>query len=354
MDTVIHTYKEVYTSEVVIRADGSCTRKNLMKYHIRDVINKMACFFKDSPIDLCSWLYQETSYTSLAPGSCLYVASECKTGRDTFRNSGYSIKRDPDKAEAIVVPDVRSDYYHTFNCNLVAYDPKNENLHLIYLSKPGYLLSQLTENDLVNARTFLRDTWGLEPDEVTRSEITVWFIPKCQEIMDVLQDNTKNVLYIRESKVPLSTSTKISPETLVFWENVSDNNLFVRTVCTSDWMDYPITLLVHLSCFHGDCNWFAYANGDFRRILNEIGYKAYWNLEYLFQGRNITPKDFDMLQKYVFYKLGVDENGGFVKTKTFEKIPYELRRYIRRMTAIRPMTIPSTMQLTAIENLATS
>lgn len=354
MHTTIHTYKEVYTADITLYSDGSCTKKNSMKYHIRSVINKMACLVNDSPMDLCSWLYQDTHDQSFAPGSSLYVASECKTGRDTFRNSGYSITRSPNKADAIVVPDVRADYFHTYTCNMVAYDKSNENLHLFSISKPGYLLSQLTEHDLAIVRGFLRDYCNLEPDEVNRSEIKVWFLPKCQEIMDILQGRKLNVPYIQESKVPLKTSTQITPETLVFWENISDKNLFVRTVCTSDWMDYPITLLAHLTCFYEGCNWYAYANNDFRRILKEIGYEAYWNLGYLFDNRSISPKDFDMLQKYLFYKMGVDENGGFINSKVFEQIPVELRRYLRRITAVKPMTIPGKMKLTAIENLSVS
>lgn len=355
MNTIIHTYKEVYISQIKLYTDGSCRKYNTYVYHIRDVINKMACVNVDNNWDLVSDLSEETSNTSFSPGSSLYVASECKTGRDTFRNSGYSITRSPDKADAIVVPDVRADFYHKMTCNMIAYDEKNDFLYLVGIDKPGYLVSQLTDNDLANVSTFLKNE-GLTPDEIQRENITVWFVPKCDELIDVMKGQGYNKPYIQESKVPLKTSTTISPETLVFWENIEDMNLLVRTICTSDWAKYPITTLAFLACCKDHGNLYNYANNDFRRILKAIGYEGYGNREYWgWNNRYISPEDYDMLQAYLYYKLGLEEKGGLVSAKKFEAIiPSYLRPFLKRANVLKPMPIPAAMKLSNISSLAES
>ncbi len=352
MNAVIHTYDEVYTCNITLYSDGNCKKRDLVMYHYRDVINKMACI-NLSCGNLPTELFCETSNTSFAPGSSLYVASECKTGRDTFRNSGYSITRSPEKADAIVVPDVRAEYYYCHSCNMVGYNSGNKYLYLINIEKPGYLITQLTDEDLNHVRKFLANE-NIEADDIQRAKIDVWFLPKCDELKDVLQGKKlQNIPYIQESKVPIKASTQFTPETLVFWENIDDKNLLVRTICTSDWMDYPVTLLTFLTCFKKETNWYNYANGDFRRILKSIGYESYYDPRYnLDDDRSITPKDYEMLQSYILYKLGLEATGGFVSATQFEKIvPDALQKFMRRAVALKPLDIPVRMKLGQIANL---
>ena len=356
MNTKIYTYKEVYTSVVKLYADGGCRRQDTFQFHTRDVINKMACVNVDNDLDLISELYNETSDTSIAPASSLYVVSECKTGRDTFRNSGYSITRSKDKADAIVVPDVRNNAFYTMSCNVIAKCDADDDLYLFNVDKPGYLVSQLTDTDLQNIRSYLK-TAGFTAADIQRSNIRVWFMPKCEELMNVMTNaKMPNVPYVQESMVPIKASTQFSPETLVFWENISDGNLLARTICTSDWMNYPMTLKAFLAFFKKDINWYNFANNDFRRILKSIGYEYYYNPDYIFnKDAYITPEDYEMLQSYLYYKLGLDEKGGMVNAKLFDdKIPPILRKFLRRMTATKPVTIPKRMKLRNLQEIVNS
>ena len=361
IETKIYTYKEVYTGYLKLYADGSVQRSEReWPHHVLGTINKMACVNVTNDWDLVSMLAQDTENPTISPGSTIYVASECKTGRDTFRNSGYSITRSPDKADAIVVPDVNAkSFYSVTGLSLVAYDPEKDELHLYSVSKPGYLVSQLTDTDLVSLRKYVRDK-GFEPLEVNREKITVWFIPKCDEIRDILEKRIiPNKPYIQESKVPIKASTQISPETLMFWENIDDPNLLTRTICTSDWMDYPVTLYVFLVYFkqaqNSSTNWYGYANNDFRRILKSIGYEGYVNMDWALNAeRMISPKDYEMLQSYLMMHLGLDENGGFISSSAFAKIHKCLRPFLRQRVAVKPMTIPAKMRLEDLYKLATS
>lgn len=351
MDVNIHTYKELYYLTVHIDGEGRCRRDDPMKYHIRDVINKMACYSTESCYDLVSVLYHQTESGSIPHGGKLFVSSCCKTGRDTFRNSGYSITRSPDNADAIVIPDVRGSFYLKLGCNFVAKDEKNDELFLVTVDKPAYGKAELDDREIDAVRLYLKTALALEVDEVDNTDIKVVFIPKCDEIVDVLKNNTLNKPYIQESKVQIHPSTTISPETLLFWENIDDPNLLVRTICTSDWNKYPMTILALLyGKPNGSSNWFNHANGDFRRILNAIGYKSYSSFQYAANDKFISPEDFKMLQGYMYLKLGIDGNGGFVGTKTYNSVvPSGVDALLQKKVVLKPLEIPTSMKLSDIK-----
>lgn len=350
MNAIIHTYKEVYMDDIRLYSDGHCSPLNSYKYHIREVINKMACFVEDG--DLLSQVYEETEDTSFAPGSSLFVASECKIGRDTYRNSGYSITRDRGKANAIVVPDIKNTYFHWVNCNIVAYDEAKDELHLVSMRKSGYANDSIELEDIARVRKYLAETLNMKPDCADVANLKVWFIPKCDDLAALMKGTGLSVPYCQESMVPIQASTQISPETLVFWENINDENLLTRTICQSDWCDYPVTLLVFLIAFKQNRNWYNFANQDFRRILNAIGYQAYRDLRYSITNNVvISPKDYAMLQSYLFYRYGVPETGGNMMAHKFSEVPDSLESLMRRTVLVKPMTIPVEMKLGDIRQL---
>ena len=356
MVTNIHTYKELYTLTVEVRGDRSCCVPfaGKMKYHIRDVINKMACYFPYTQGDLISSIYHATKTTNIAPGSSLYFAGECKTNRDVFRNSGYSIVRDPDKADVTVVPDIRASYYHSLKCNIVAKDEANDELYLVTIDKLGYGNNTFDVEDIEAVRDYLKDVKKLTPDKSQSTNLTVWFIPKCDELADVMNDKYPSRVYCQENKIPIKAPTKISPETLIFWENIDDMNLLARTMCTSDWRDYPVTTLVFL-CIKSskpETNLNVAMTNDFRNLTRTINWVSWYGLESNLCDVNISPKDYAMLQSYIFAKMKLDENGGIVPAKIFNSIPQALRNLLQFRVAIKPMTIPSKMSIEAIEQLA--
>lgn len=352
----VYTYKEVYTANLTLYADGQVKMSGAWAHHVLGTINKMACINVANQSDLASQLAFETGAKALSPGSSLYVASECKTARDTFRNSGYSITRSPEKADAIIVPDVIASNYYTLEYNLVAYHPEKDELYLFYVEKPGYLISQLDIDDIVLLRNFLTNR-GYEPLAVDRMKIKIWFIPKCDEIRNILEKNIyPNKPYIQESLVQIKASTQVSPETLVFWENINDANLLTRTICTSDCLKYPVTLLAFFKCCKlGFGTIWNASNNDFKRIMKSCGLEYYWDLDgALGSERVISPADYDMLQAYLFYKLGFSENGGFINANKFKDIPPIIAKLLRKMVAIKPMKIPVKMKLGDVEALSNS
>ena len=356
MVTTIHTYDELYLLRVIVQGDGSCyvPWDGETKYHKREVINKMACYFPYEQGDLVGLLYEATVSCSVPVGGNLYFAKECKTNRDVYRNSGYSIVRDPDKANVVVVPDVRADFYTSLHCSLVAKKESTNELFLVTIGKSGYGHSGITAVDIEAVRDFLTDVKGLTPDKAQSTDIDVWFIPKCDDLCDVMNSVYPSRLYCQENKVPIKAPTNITPETLLFWENMTDMNLLTRTICTSDWREYPFTVMVFLQLKKSmpDSNITAYITTDFRNVINNIGWSYWMDPEYnLNQNRSITPKDYAMLQSYLFAKLGIDERGGVISQKELNRIPRELQELLLFKVALKPQEIPGRLTLSNIRNL---
>ena len=69
------------------------------------------------------------------------------------------------------------------------------------------------------------------------------------------------------------------------------------------------------------------------------------------QNRSITPKDYAMLQSYLFAKLGIDEKGGVISQKDLNRIPPELQKLLLFKVALKPQEIPGRLTLNNIRNL---
>lgn len=355
MITKIHTYDELYLLRVNVGGDRSCRipYDGNMKYHIREVINKMACYFPYNQGDLVSCIYDATVPSCTPVAANLYFAKECKTNRDVYRNSGYSIVRDPDRADMVIVPDVDAKSYTSLNCNLVAKNETTNELYLVSISKSGYSSGQFDAADVDAVRAYLTDVKGFTVDNAQSTDLKVWFIPKCDQLCDVMNSVYPNRVYCQENKVAIKAPTHICPETLIFWENMTDMNLLVRTICTSDWRDYPITMLVFLSLkqdmpysqFNG------YITNDFRGLTSNIGWTYWYALDSNLSGRSISPKDYEMLQAYLFAKMGLDEKGGVVSPKDFNRIPKELQQLLRFKVALKIQDIPGKLSCNNIRKL---
>jgi hypothetical protein len=306
--------------------------------------------------NLASTLFDMTKDVPVPPGAKLYVASECKTQRDIFRNSGYTIKLDPAVADVIVVPDIIPSKYHCEDCNIVATDQGDEYLFLITITKAGYSMGkEITGDDIFKVKNYLATLRNYKFDYSTLNNLKVWFIPKCDELKDVMLGVRKyNAPYLQEHLLPISASTKFSPETLMYWKNIAaqDQELLARTICTSDWRKYPVTLLVFLYT-NGKRTWNNFGNSDFRNILNNIGYVYYYGLESALCDEDISPKDYDMLQSYLYYLMGIDEEkGGMVDQRTIDSVIHkDLLPLLQRRYIFKPLHLSTKMKTEAVEEL---
>ena len=346
-NTIVCEYNNVFNTTLTVYGNGKCDKSYNWRYHRREVINKMACFFTGWRGNLVSDLHSETRWNNITTGSKIFVAPECKTGRDTFRNAGYQITRDRANANAIIVPDVLPDKCYSMTCNIVAIDEENNDLYLLEVCKDGYYSSDqnLSDFEIDIAKKFLKTTMLLTPYDVEETNLRVWFLQKCKDWKDIMTNTKLSIPYIQESQCELTTSTTINPETLLFWENISDPKLLMGAICSSDWSKYPVTVLCLLTGFRGDNqNWFYHANGDGKRILNSIGYQAWFgrNDDFL-KDRRISPEDYEMLQSFVFYRLGINENGGMINMKQWNSLPNVVKKLMQRRVVVKPFKLSSKM-----------
>ena len=358
MSAIVHTYKEAHIINVYLGYKGDCQIKSEYKKHTREVINKMACYYPYSENNLVSDLYDLTRPRSFPPGAKLYVASECKTQRDIFRNSGYSIKLKPDDADAIIVPDVIPERYYKRTCNIVAMDQNEEFLFLIDIQKPGYSIGvNITDADVNIVKNYLMALRNYKFDNTSLANLRVWFIPKCEELKEVMKEEQSfpDLPYVQEHLVPIKPSTKISPETLVYWKNIAaqDQELLARTICTSDWRKYPFTLLAFLKMTVKEKAWNLIGNGDFRNILVNIGYSQYGSIQNDLDKRTVSPADYEMFQSYLYYLIGIDpEKGGIVDLRTlFSVVDSDIVWYLQRRMAFKPLHLSGLMNATNLKEL---
>ena len=358
MSAIVHTYKEAHIILVYLGINGNCQVKHEYEKHTRDVINKMACFYPYTDSNLVSDLYDLTKPRSFPPGAKLFVASECKTQRDIFRNSGYSIKLKPDDADAIVVPDVIPERYYSKTCNIVAMDQNEEYLFLIDIQKPGYSIGvNITDSDINIVRNYLTALRNYKFDDSSLTKLKVWFIPKCEELKEIMKEEQSfpGLPYVQEHLVPISASTKFSPETLVYWKNIAaqDQELLARTICTSDWRKYPFTLLAFLKMTRGSKAWNLVGNGDFKNILTNIGYSQYGSIQNDLDRKTVSPADYEMFQSYLYYLMGIDpEKGGMVDLRTlFSVVGSDILWYLQRRMAFKPLHLSGLMNATALKEL---
>jgi len=356
MPAIVHTYKELYIIYVSVGHKNGCCIKSEYKKHTRGVINKMACYYPYETCNLVSSLYDATEPAYFPPGAKLFVASECKTQRDVFRNSGYSIKLSPSDADVIVVPDVLPNEYYKMRCNLVGTDTNEEYLFLVNIQKSGYSIGEsVTDNDVEIVKNYLIRLRNYKFDDAGPSNL-VWFIPKCDKLKEIMLEELShpNLPYVQEHLVPINASTKFSAETLLYWKNIAqqDQELLARTICTSNWRKYPFTLLAFLKT-NGKTAWNLVGNSDFRNILNNIGYSQYGSIEGDLSKKTISPADYDMFQSYMYYLMGIDEDkGGMVDTRTMEStISLNLTKYLQKRTAFKPLRLSAAMSAESLKEL---
>ena len=357
MSAIVHTYKELHIINVFIGYKNACSIKSEYKKHTRGVINKMACFYPCPTSNLISDLYSATTPTSFSPGAKLFVASECKTQRDIFRNSGYTIKLNPSDADVIVVPDVIPSQYYYRQCNLVATDQNEEYLFLINIQKSGYsIYEDITESDIENVKNYLIGLRNYKIDDASCNLCTVWFIPKCDKLKEVMMEAKSHPLtpYVQEHLVPIKPSTTFSPETLLYWKNIAkqDQELLARTICTSDWRKYPFTLLAFLKT-NGEKAWNLVGNSDFRNILNNIRYSQYGSIDGDLNNRTVSPADYNMFQSYLYYLMGIDEEkGGVVDIRTIESnVTRSLLEYLQKRMVFKPLQLSGAMNAKSLKEL---
>ena len=341
-------YDRLVLGSVKLDAYGSLKIREC-QYRSRDTNNKMAILainhhgrgFISDP----NCIIRFNASTCISTSQTIYVAKEVKTSRDLFRNAGYKIVLDKEKADKIVLPDPNPNnlkFEHAlaflWTDNLegglkklvlygVADDVKDEQYDTIV-----QMISRKLGAHGSNTVEILYDS-------IKRKSVCEIF-QKC-ESYQIIFDNPQKYRYkcILETNVKIDYPITICPETLSTWKRATNDLILSKSICQSDWKDYPFTMLCLLMTYHSDI--YRIGGNNMRLVVEQIGLPTdgcYHSIEGELKDRVVDPKDWNMLQDWLMYELNLPDNGGYVDKKRVEDLK-ALSSFIRARFVAAPMKI---------------
>lgn len=282
----------------------------------------------------------------------LFVSPACSISRDVLRNSGFKIKLDPQQAEYVVVDDPPAPMRYAYN--LIAYHEQKEAMFIFSLYRDN---EEVTEeqvkrvielakveinNDIGDGAITFYYLDGLKKNEAQ-------FLPKCTEweemVGSILPPGPARE-YVLADRLRLKPSFEISVENLLVLESCS-RDIVEKTVLQSNWKEYPMTLAVFLS---NEVEAVKYTSSKaLKAVLAKIGFYGY-NEGETFPDIPVSTQDWEMLQSYILYKLGLKNNGGFVDKEKWVNLKADYKKFILSKAAVAPLKIDSPMSFDNIIN----
>lgn len=351
-----YKYNDRYTniSDGCLKIDDYNNRISLSGYEglRRETKNKYACYSdteNDQPI--VSKLYYSSKISHVTLGAKLYVSSKARISRDTLRNSGYQIVRSPESADYIVIPDVLWDFYTEIKYNILGYQGTADTLYALRWKKHPYSKTKsITDQDIESVEAYLQAR-GIDILDITNEEKSVTFLPKVEEFFSLLNNEFPQKRYVQESMVPVDCPTDINVETLSIWKRMKDMNMLAKAICTSNWQQYPFTVLAFLHIEKENSNMRVYGGMDFKRILDNLHYDYYESLDAIMKGTTIAPEDWNMWQSFIFHELGLPETGGLLCEEEFNKIPSFDRDLLRTKVAVAPLKLNAPIEYSTLKDI---
>lgn len=344
-------YSSIYTGYVRLHDSGDIEERH-GRYYGRDFKNKTACLCTNYPsARALDELDRECCLVTVSPISSynkLFVCPEVRTSRDIIRNSGYKIVRNPDDADYTVVPVPNSDNpFPLLFCNLALVDNETNSLYLYTVVKgfrntrldPGeYAANYQKIHDFFCSATY--QNWEFVYDSLVENGC-VSIISRYQVYSDIISNQYPHKIYVYETYLKKLCPVEFNIEALEIWSKCSDINILEKSICNSNWEEYPATLLIFLKKELTNSSLEGATSRNFQLVLDTIGYDRRKSVETILGDKLIQPKDFNMLQKYIMYKLGVSENGGF--TDKFSFYP-DYNGLFRVKLAVAPLklSVPTT------------
>lgn len=310
-------------------------------YRSRAIKNKMACFNDAYPRRLAHEVIWWRSENSCLPeNSKIFVSSKVRTARDLFRHSGYQITRNPDNAAATIIP-VLPNKNPWFRFDVATYYAEGKVLTLYSVNRNEELRKSdvpYTSDDWMQVQQHFRNRNLTFYQEDFFSDAICEFLPSVEEYRDILTDRHAGYSYLTEESIDVQYPMEISVETLRIWSHYRDCEMLARQICTSNWVEYPTTLVTFLKQERETVNMNRYGGANFKMILDKIGYDYWESVDRILEDRIIQPKDWNMLQSYLMSKMGLTDQGGFVSQESYNDTA-KMARFFRKRMAVKPVMI---------------
>lgn len=344
--------EKVYTGTISINPQGRIYNSSIWRMSNKLLVKKMAILLKDSiynynAVEYLNWkLFNRRVF---ARSSKLFIDSDCVQNRDLFRNSGYSIVRDPARADFFVLPDLPQKYL-VYNGHAVLHDTFEDKLYILdvdhYQDIPRANIA-IELDSLKNSFEHPVEVLYYNPEKKAK----VTFIPKLQGYVDYLYKKYPNLFYTQESQVDIEPSVNISIETLDIWRNCKYPAMLAKAISQSNYKEYPFTTYAFLATYQRHI--FDNLSSDLKYVMRSIGAGRFDyspKLDVVLSNYVIKPKDWNMFQDYIFHVMNVDEDAGLVDEKSLNMIE-SLKSLIRHKTAVSKIKLDKQSTFGQIMNL---
>jgi hypothetical protein len=243
----------------------------------------------------------------------VYVSPECRTSRDTLRNSGFHIVRNMDNASFVLLPDMKELASFSFNVGIVT---PMERIYLFTLSNELYENLKPEDYNVIldNIHNMKFSSWQKSDlqfiNEADLHTQDMYSIFKCPDYKLLWEKSDTDRKFGFEKDVALVPSIEVTPELFSVWSKCKDYHVVACALAQCDYNKYPITLAYYL--WQHKCNIRHYVNDSQKYILKQIGFFDLCDKGGTYN-RVVEPDDWNMLQKCKLYDLGLPETGGLIK-----------------------------------------
>ena len=349
-------YKDVFLGTIYIDIDGSIVQSRpFTKLNWADVKGKTAYYSPDfyyDKKDLLSFIRWKTrgnraDYNRSDPVK-LFISPKCKMPRDLYRNSGYKIVLDKDKADFIIIPEMLQMPDASSMWGNIAFMDSSGSLYVADIQKYGVASYCPSPEEIEQIREYLCSLFIFKTSLfLSQTKKIILFCSKCQEYEDILTGNTRNsngkeYVYVSESNVILKHVHDINLTTLKVWSAMSID-LLAKELLLSNYKEYPFTITAFLNAEHPA---FSYSS-DGSKILSIMGLDGR-----LSNMQNITKKDYDMLISYVLDSCGLPPTGGYMTLDKFENMSSKVSQFLRKRVYVRPAEFEDTLSVDLLKSLA--
>lgn len=281
----------------------------------------------------------------------VYVDPKARISRDVLRNSGYFITMDKSKASYIIIPDVRwsVDDFCSHNTNMVVFDKTSNTTFCFYIiNERGVELDEEVKNLIYDKISEAMGT-SLEDLDIYHkqdfSSTKIWFIPNNEFYLDIMLNGFRyyNNKYILDSHVPIVPTFDITVDNLEMCSHM-DIQFLEKFLVSCSWREYPVTLRYFLRNFV-TCRIRDSINNNVKMILDQIHVNEDLPADY-----PVTPKDFNMLQDWLFHCIGLDgKDNGFVDPSRLIQLP--TKSLLREKVAVSKLKLNNEVSFKQLEEM---
>ena len=287
---------------------------------------------------LKSNLWRRTGVVDAVTGRAVYISKSSKLPRELVRQTGYKIVLDSDKADFIVIPNVK-DFDHA-SYSMLAHVKKNNML----LAFNVYGDDEYDDSQIDVFKDVIASAISVPQEEIdfyyqpklARREISL--VPKIEEYLYLIENwIDKDVgwsKYVEEDNLYIKPGVEINPETLFVWRSCNDEDVLEKSIIQSDWKRYPITLGIFLLA---EKRYFVKSSDrsiPFKMIKESIHFESLSESNGLLPNYAIQPDDWNMLQSWIFAIAGIDGDKGYIPIEKFKDMSGFYRNFLLKRVAV--------------------